>query len=216
MKTRALFVLFGATTVAAVVTSIAACSGDDRPPPATGASGGNPPTSSSSSGGVGDGGGGGEGGSAAGLCADAGPLGGDGGAAEVPVSYLYLNGPPPPLGGPVKPGRYFLVELYEIKSPDAGVDTEGDGGGSPPPPAGAAKKELDLVDTSHYVLLESEGAPKALGPTKVSGGFYRVVDKSLVFSEACPGSAVSTLPFSAVGPQIAIQRGARREVYQIQ
>ncbi|MBL8605667.1 MAG: hypothetical protein JNL38_00040 [Myxococcales bacterium] len=216
MKTRALLALFAFALAASAAASLAACSDDDRPPPATGASGGNPPTSSSSSGGAGDGGGGGEGGSAAGLCADAGVLGGDGGAAEVPVSYLYLNGPPAPLGGAVKPGRYFLVELYEIRSPDAGVDTEGDGGRSPPPPAGAARKQLDVVDTSHYVLLEAEGAPGALGAAKVSGGFYRVVDKNLVLSEACPGNAVATLPFSAVGPQIAIQRGARREVYQVQ
>lgn len=197
--------------------ALVACSSDDKPP-ATGGGGTTIP-GTSSSGGTGDGGGtpNGDASSAAGLCSDAGGLAEDAGAVAVTARVLYLNEPPPPLGGPIEPGRYVLVELYEVRSPDGGIpNAEGDGGGPAPPPAFAAQKQLTLPDVGHYVIVEAEGPPGALGAPKTSGGYLRVVDKTLVLTEACPGTTqVQTLPYTAAGPQIAVQRNGRREVYQI-
>lgn len=215
MKTRTVLVSCAMTLAVAGLGLVAACSSDDKPP-ATGGGGATIP-GTSSSGGSDGGTPNGDASSAAGLCNDAGALSEDAGAAAVTARVLYLNEPPPPLGGPIEPGRYVLVELYDIKNPDGGIpNSEGDGGGPPPPQPFAAQKQLTLPDVGHYVIVEAEGSPGALGAPRTSGGYLRVVDKTLVLTEACPGTTlVQTLPYTAAGPQIAVQRNGRREVYQI-
>jgi hypothetical protein len=181
------------------VAFIAACSSDSHPPAGggvttTGSSSGNP-------GGVGD----------------AGDLdAGDGGSACSPeplqgaiVAENLLNqNPPAPLGGPVAPGTYELVELdaYDPTKP------------SPSQTANSAQITI-VIDGTNLKTIAHRSVADAGAPVQtVTSVAYKTNGTSLDTTSVCPtAGATKAIPYSAVGTNsIALFVDAtHREVYQL-